>query len=86
MNEENKSNDERLFFITTTDNPYNYFDNFEEWYNYDHYHGYYTLEYLDRVAQYGKNLGEIDDEETMNEAIEEIIKLQPWLYQKCYAD
>ena len=37
-------------FITTIDNPFDPFEQFEDWNRFDEDHGYFTLSYLERVA------------------------------------
>ena len=49
--------------LTTEDNPYDPFDEFEEWFKFDVSQGYHTCAYLARVTT------------TSTEAIEEILKL-----------
>lgn len=36
--------------LTTLDNPYNPKKDYEHWLNYDHTYGYYTAEYIVRIA------------------------------------
>ena len=55
--------------LTTEDNPYDPFDEFEEWFKFDVSQGYHTCAYLAR------DLTEADQLEATNEAIEEILKL-----------
>ena len=63
--------------LTTVDNPYDPFTQTEAWRSFDEDHGYYTREYLARIA---KTSVEMSDEEYLNEirrACEEIIKINP---------
>ena len=62
-------NNSKEVFITTYDNPYDYFKQFDEWLNYDRQKGYFTLEYVGRLAKLAPDLS---DEEEKNE-IENVI-------------
>lgn len=61
--------------LTTEDNPYDPFDEFEEWFNFDVTRGYHTCAYLARVTTTSTDLTEADQVEATNEAIEEILEL-----------
>lgn len=61
--------------LTTVDNPFNPFSDFEDWVNFDRANGYYTLEYLGRIAKTSSELSEADYELAIDEAINEIIEL-----------
>jgi len=62
------------YFITTVDNPYNPFSQFDEWLLFDNEKGYGTCGYLDRIAQTSDQFTEDENEEEMERAIDEIIK------------
>lgn len=59
--------------LTTVDNPYNPFVQFDEWYAYDHSRGYYTCEYLARIAPTSIELTDEENNLILNDAITEII-------------
>lgn len=61
--------------LTTEDNPYDPFDEFEKWYNFDERNGYHTCSYLDRVVATSKDTSEEDRNMALEEAIDEIIKI-----------
>lgn len=63
--------------LTTLDNPYDPFKHFDEWWNYDHNHGYYCCEYLSRVAAFSDDLPDADQDEALEEAIREIVLNNP---------
>ena len=60
--------------LTTFDNPFDPFEQFDDWFRFDIEKGYYSCSYLARIAQ---TSDELSDEETNSEierAIDEIIK------------
>lgn len=61
--------------LTTIDNPYNPFTQYDEWYAYDRYLGHYTPEYLARVAIVSDGLSPADQELAIDDAIAEIVDL-----------
>lgn len=69
-------------FVTTLDNPYDYFEQFDEWYAWDISHGYdtigrpyNTLNYVARIAGDGSGLTDEEYEMKINEAVDEILRL-----------
>lgn len=58
--------------ITTTDNPFSPFNEFEEWLRFDEAAGYYTLPYLARVTRTSDELSFADQELAIEQAIDEI--------------
>lgn len=61
------------YMLTTRDNPWNPFTQFDEWYAWDHAHGYYTCEYLARIAMNAPDLSEAQNDRADEDAIDEII-------------
>lgn len=59
--------------LTTIDNPYNPFTQFDEWYAYDTSMGYYSCAYLSRIAKISDDLSDADNEIALNDAINEIL-------------
>lgn len=60
--------------LSTFDNPFDPFDQFNEWFKYDEAHGYGSTSYLGRIA---RTSDEMSDQELCSEverAIDEIIK------------
>lgn len=66
------------YALTTIDNPFNPFDNFDEWYQFDTEKGYNTCSYLDRVSKTSDELSENDSQLAINQAIDEIIDVDPF--------
>lgn len=62
------------YHLTTIDNPFNPFTQFDDWYNFDESNGYHTCSYLARVIKTSDELSEIDQQEAYESAIDEIIK------------
>ena len=61
--------------LTTIDNPFSPFTQYEEWLAYDQGKGYHTNEYLARIAGTGYSLSEDDDDALQEQAIDEIVRL-----------
>lgn len=62
------------YMITTKDNPFDPFDEFEQWLQFDISHGYHSLNVLaDRAIVSNGQLSKESDEEAISEAIDEII-------------
>lgn len=59
--------------LTTTDNPFNPFTQFEAWYAWDTRAGYNTLSYLGRIVKTSHDLSEADQAQAIDDAIDEII-------------
>lgn len=61
--------------LTTIDNPYDPFTQFDEWLSFDESKGYYTCEYLGRIAKTSDLLSDQEQEEAIESAINEIVDL-----------
>lgn len=73
--------------ITTTDNPYSPFTQFDDWYAYDVQNGYNTCAYLGRICNTSIDLNEADESNAVEEAIDEIIKFDVFgKYKKVYQE
>lgn len=77
--------DSKQVFITTVDNPFDYFKQFDEWLNYDRLMGYFTLEYLARIAKTSKDLSDEDERLELERAIDSIIEWNGSMYKKVYS-
>ena len=61
--------------LTTEDNPFNPFTQYEEWNDFDESQGYYTNAYLARVANLAESLSDEETNYELNNAIDEILKM-----------
>ena len=59
--------------LTTLDNPFNPFTEFNEWFAYDTAKGYNTCAYLARIAKSSDELSESDQNLAIDLAINEIL-------------
>ena len=62
------------YMLTTVDNPFNPFTQYDEWYAYDTMMGYNTLAFLDRVAVVSSEISEADQQLAIQLSIEEIVE------------
>lgn len=60
--------------LTTFDNPYDPFEQFNSWYIFDQDKGYNTCSYLARIARTSDQLSDKENELEIERAIDEIIK------------
>lgn len=60
--------------VTTKDNPYDPFEQFDQWLLYDNEKGYGTCSYLARIAQTSDALSDEENDEEIERAIDEMIK------------
>lgn len=69
--------------ITTVDNPFDPFTDWDEWYAFDTRHGYNTSGYLARIVITSDELSDLDQEQAIERAIDEIIEMHAGgLYKK----
>ena len=60
--------------LTTIDNPYDPFDQFDDWYRFDLESGYSTLSYLARVTYLSEALSDQETNDEIERAIDEVIQ------------
>jgi hypothetical protein len=63
-----------VHMLTTSDNPFNPFTQFDDWFSFDRLAGYNTPSYLARVVITSDELSDVDQSEAIELAIDEIIK------------
>ena len=62
-------------FLTTIDNPYDPYEQFDQWFAYDNFHGYNTCGYLDKIARTSPDASMEDNCFAVEAAIDEIVAL-----------
>lgn len=60
--------------LTTHDNPYDPFEQWDLWYNFDCDKKYYSCQLLDRIARTSDQLSDEENNQEIERAIDEIIK------------
>lgn len=60
--------------LTTVDNPYNPFNEFNLWFLFDSEKGYNSCDYLGRIAKTSEQFTEEENNTEIERAIDEIIK------------
>lgn len=73
----------RRVAITTTDNPYCPFTEFDQWYRFDVEAHHHTCQLLARIAKTSDQLTDEENDAEIERAIDEIIKYDPLnIYKK----
>ena len=60
--------------LTTVDNPYNPFTQFDQWYDYDMLNGHHSCELLSRIALICDEFTDEENRMEIEDAIDEIIE------------
>lgn len=69
--------------ITTIDNPFDPFDDFASWFDFDVEKGYYTCSKLARIANTSEEMTEEEENQAIEDAINRLIEIDPLdLYKK----
>lgn len=61
-------------WLTTADNPFNPFDDHDNWRRFDEQHGYFTTNFIARVCRSSDEMSEELQNQAWNDAIEDILK------------
>lgn len=73
----------RSVMLTTIDNPYDPFTEFDKWFAFDESKGYHTCSYLSRIARTSDELSDEDELIAIESAIDEIVAINiNGLYKK----
>lgn len=64
--------------LTTKDNPFDPFTQYESWYVYDTVHGYNTCAYLARIARTSDQMTDEENDAEVESAMNEIIANDPF--------
>ena len=71
--------------LSTWDNPFSPFTQFDQWLSFDRGMGYYSLEYLGRIANTSSALSDSQNEKIVDDAINEIVAFDVLgIYRKVY--
>ena len=62
------------YMLTTVDNPFDPFTQFDEWYQFDQQLGYNSSSFLARVARLSPYLSPADETAALHAAIDEIVR------------
>jgi hypothetical protein len=62
------------YMLTTVDNPFDPFTQFDEWFAWDQSAGYNTPGLLDRVSRMSNEMSEVDQYLALQQAIDEIVR------------
>ena len=69
--------------LTTVDNPFDPFKDFDQWFLYDSSKGYNSCSYLARIAKLSDDMSEKEADAEIERAIDEIVTLNPLgIYKK----
>jgi len=68
------STNDNEFLLTTVDNPFDPFTQFQEWLSFDSQKGYNTCGYLARIAKSSHALSDMDEDLSIEMAMNEIVK------------
>lgn len=69
--------------ITTIDNPFDPFDEFDKWFDFDIEKGYYTCSKLARIAEVTDEMTPDEEEKEVERAIDRLIEIDPLdIYRK----
>lgn len=61
--------------VTTEDNPYDPFDEFDSWQRFDEENNYFTMNYIARIANTSHELTRAQMNTALNDAMKEIVEL-----------
>jgi len=75
---EKEYDQDRRVNITTIDNPYDPFDDFEHWLQYDTEKGYYTSSKLARLTNITNDMTEAEENIEVERAIDRLIEIDPF--------
>lgn len=67
-----------LHMLTTVDNPFDPFKNFDDWFQFDESKGYHTCSYLARIAKTSDEFSDWENDAEIEAAIDEIVAIDPF--------
>lgn len=78
-------NEYRTFALSTIDNPFNPFDDFDNWFLFDCEKGYYSLSRIARLSNTSEDMSDKEEAIATEKAIERLIEIDPLnIYIKVY--
>ncbi len=63
------------YHLTTIDNPFSPFTQFEDWFAFDVSNGYHSSSYLARIVNSSEEISQADEDLLVENAIDEIVRL-----------
>jgi hypothetical protein len=66
-----------VHMLTTVDNPYDPFTEYEEWLQFDQLHGYNTNGLLARFVSNSHQLSDADYDQAIEDGMQEVVDLNP---------
>ena len=60
--------------LTTVDNPFDPFTQFDEWFAFDEARGYHTTAFLARIVRTSDDLSDADQSLAIEQAVDEIVR------------
>lgn len=77
----------KAVMLTTIDNPFDPFTQWDEWRRYDEDMKYFTCSYVARIAKTSDDLSDADNEKAIENAINEIVNLNILgIYKKVFEE
>lgn len=77
----------KAVMLTTIDNPFDPFTQWDEWRRYDEDMKYFTCGYVARIAKTSDDLSDADNEKAIENAINEIVNLNILgIYKKVFEE
>lgn len=65
-------------WLTTSDNPFNCFDDFEKWFNWDKNHGYNLCKWIMNLARVSETFSEEDNAAEVERVCRNLLFLNPF--------
>lgn len=65
----------RETMLSTIDNPFNYFKEFDDWFNFDCQKGYYSCSKLARLTNFTENMSQKEIDEEIERAIDAFLEV-----------
>lgn len=63
------------YMLTTIDNPFDPFTQYEEWDAYDRRSGYFSLGLLARIVRSSREMSDADQAQAINDAVDEVVNV-----------